>query len=386
MNRKPRSGEQMNDATRHQNNGLSVLFLTRKWPPAVGGMETYSAELTQDLATMVDLEIRVLPGRADGSPPTMISLLSFLMGSLMFLWRRRGDFDVAHFGDFVLFPLAWWHSLVAPLRVRVITVHGLDLIYGNRSGFKPALYRLFVAWARRRRCVHHFVANSRNTAEICSSAGFTPTTPIPLGIRLQPGCKPLATDASDPYVLFIGRVVKRKGAAWFAQHVLPQLPDRVTFHVVGKVWDREEGSTLENNPRVVMYGRVPTEELERQKAGAAVIVMPNVTSEGDTDVEGFGLVALEAAASGAPLVASRTQGITDAVRDGETGFLVESGDAATWLAKLQELLRLSNEERRQFHEKAISMLERHYSWSRVAKDTLCTYRQAVDRNRNRTSL
>lgn len=351
---------------------LKTLFLTRKWPPATGGMETYSVELARDLGDIVDLEIRKLPGRADGAPPSALSVVSFFVTSAVFLWHRRRDFDVVHFGDFVLFPLAWWHSLIAPQGVRVVTVHGLDIIYGNRQGLAPSIYRVFVAWARGRHCVDHFVANSRYTSELCTEAGFGPVTPIPLGIRFQSEETPEV--AAPAYVLFVGRIVKRKGAAWFAQHVLPHLPD-VTFHVVGKVWDADEGRSLEDTPRVVVHGRLPDADMERLKSGASVIVMPNV--EDNADVEGFGLVALEAAASGVPLVASRLQGITDAVRDGETGFLVESENVEAWVKKLQEILGYSEDQRRAAHEKALLALDAHYSWARVAEDTKQAYSQAL---------
>src|SRR5690606_24270376 len=116
------------------------------------------------LGGIVDLSVLPLAGRSGGRPPSLLALAAFLVRSAFYLLWRRWQFEVVHFGDLVLFPLAFWHGLVAPRASRFVTVHGLDLLYGNRKGFKPAIYRRFVAWAARRRCVNGFLANSRNTA------------------------------------------------------------------------------------------------------------------------------------------------------------------------------------------------------------------------------
>src|SRR3546814_13112165 len=54
-----------------------ILYLTRKWPPAVGGMETYSDKLPQALARCADIPVSVIafPGRRHRQPPTATSLL-----------------------------------------------------------------------------------------------------------------------------------------------------------------------------------------------------------------------------------------------------------------------------------------------------------------------
>ncbi len=359
---------------------LRTLFLTRKWPPAVGGMETYSVELTTELGKLVDLDVRKLPGNKGGRPPSLVALAFFFLAGSVFLLRARNRYDVVHFGDFVLFPLAWWHSLVASGSRRFVTVHGLDLLYGNRKGSKPVIYKRFMAWARKRRCVDHFIANSSHTAEICESAGFAPVTAVPLGIRLTGAAKPNL--AAERYVLFVGRLVPRKGAAWFAQHVLPLLPDDVRFYIVGKVWDGDEGKALQANPRVKLLGYVPDETLADLKSGARVIVMPNLKSPDLSDVEGFGLVALEAAASGVPLLASNIEGLTDAVRHGETGFLVESGQSTAWVEKISAILEWNLDKRSEFARGATKAIEAHYSWERVAKYTLRIYKGSSDVPKN----
>ena len=81
-----------------------VIFISRKWPPAIGGMETYALKLCQALAVRCDLHKRVLPGKRNGRPPGLVRLAGFLVGSWCFLIRARAD--VLHVGDLVLWPLA----------------------------------------------------------------------------------------------------------------------------------------------------------------------------------------------------------------------------------------------------------------------------------------
>ncbi len=356
-----------------------VLFVTRKWPPAVGGMELYSREIAAAMARHADVDVIALPGRPDGSPPSMMALLVFLAATAARLGARARRYDVVHFGDFVLFPLAVWTSLVAPRTRRLVTVHGLDLLYGRRTGWKPLIYRAYLRVAcRMQGTVHRFVANSHATAGAAAGMGIAGAVPIPLGITLEPEkCTGNGTDTDGAivdqedgrYILFVGRIVPRKGLAWFAESVLPTLPEDVTLKIVGTVWNKVELHRALDNPRAEYLGRVDDAELLRLRRGAAVTVMPNRHLD-EADMEGFGLAALEAAANGSILVASGIEGIVDAVVDGETGFLLPEGDAERWAQRLNEVLAWSPADRQAFVDRARRVIAERYSWDRVARQTL----------------
>ena len=358
---------------------MKVLFITRKWPPAVGGMETYSMELCHELKSLVDLEVCFLPGNADGCPPSVTKVIKFFMVNILFLWRERNSFDVIHFGDFVLFPLAWLHSKFSPSLKRVITVHGLDLIYGNRKGFAPLVYKIFVSWAKGRRAsLDAIITNSQNTSRIVKDAGFGGSFAIPLGVRVNEVSEIKCVDPKERYLLFVGRIVRRKGAGWFVENVLPHLPEDIVLKVVGKIWDSEEGKRLENNPRVHLLGYVDDLQLDMLRSKAVSIVMPNIPSSDNTDVEGFGITALEAAATGTPLIAADIEGLTDAVKHGETGFLVPPFDEMAWKNRITEIIKWTEAERQKFSLKSKRVLEEEYSWRRVAKDTYAVYAQLFE--------
>ncbi len=145
---------------------------------------------------------------------------------------------------------------------------------------------------------------------------------------------------ADTLVLVtLGRLVRRKGVAWFAGAVLPQLPGTVHL-VAGAGPDRHRLDLRAAEPdlhgRLRLLGSVPDADRELLMRGADVFVQPNVPVPGD--MEGFGLVAVEAAARGALVVAADLEGLRDAVLPGETGELVPAQDADAWHAVLAGVL------------------------------------------------
>jgi len=89
---------------------------------------------------------------------------------------------------------------------------------------------------------------------------------------------------------------------------------------------------------VVITGGVPWSELPAHFAAGDVFAMPCRTRQRGWDVEGLGIVYLEASATGLPVVSGDSGGAPDAVRDGETGFVVPGGDQDALVARVSELL------------------------------------------------
>jgi phosphatidylinositol alpha-1,6-mannosyltransferase len=130
----------------------------------------------------------------------------------------------------------------------------------------------------------------------------------------------------------VGRLVPRKGVAWFVENVMPKLPDDVHFYVAGEGPDRPRieaaVSTAGIDHRVRLPGAITDSQLETLYQGADLFMMPNVRVPGD--MEGFGLVMLEAGLCGVPVIASNIEGIADVVAEGENGHLAESGNAESF--------------------------------------------------------
>jgi phosphatidylinositol alpha-1,6-mannosyltransferase len=366
---------------------LKVLFVSRKWPPAVGGMEVYSVEISKDLANTpgIDLTIRKLPGRRDGRPPHPISIMIFFLGVAWHLATNRGHYDIVHFGDMAQIGLARLGRLLSRRTRNVIALHGLDVIYGRRSGVLPSIYKAYTRFARRGNSVDCYIANSRFTAQLLAEEGFAPVSVVPLGVRLanDGDREPIEAIGEERFLLFFGRIFRRKGPRWFAENVLPLLPPDVLLYVVGTVWQPDEGAFLQQNNRVRMFGAFPLdislEQFETLKRRAIAIVMPNVNNQDGLDVEGFGLTALEAADHGAPLIAADLEGIQDAVMHGLTGFLEPAEDADAWAERVSMLIEWTPEQRREFSREAQRNLLQYYSWARVAQDTIEVYKRCLER-------
>jgi phosphatidylinositol alpha-1,6-mannosyltransferase len=89
------------------------------------------------------------------------------------------------------------------------------------------------------------------------------------------------------------------------------------------------------------------------------MLMPNIKDAGD--MEGFGLVALEASVQGKTVLASGIEGITDAVHDNKNGYLLPSGDAQAWADKI----RLLAENKILFNPEIKQYTADHFSWDRM---------------------
>lgn len=351
---------------------LKVFFITRKWPPAIGGMETYSVRLVHELNRLTNLSLLCLPGRDNGKPPYVWTLMFFMFKCGWRLTRQK-ETDVVHVGDLVMWPLAYLAQLILPNVQTVITAYGLDIVYGARKGVLPKIYKIYLALGVRL-CKKRLrvIAISNATAALCRSVGFTDVVVVPLGVKLTHDIEHIVNVLPHPYVLYVGRLVKRKGCSWFARNVLPALDVNIRLVVVGKAWDASELQEISNNPRIEYKRNVTDSELAVLRREALAVIMPNI-STGGVDVEGFGLTALEAGADGGVLLASGIEGIVDAVIDGETGFLLPSEDVSAWTKKILEIKDWSIAKRTDFIRNAQLKIQERYSWGRVANDTVNSY-------------
>ena len=347
-----------------------LLLISRKWPPAIGGMETYSVELAASLGEDFDVEILALPGRDDGHAPSLLAYGWFVLKAMtVCLFRGRAYANVI-FGDLVLFPAAVCHWIVARRSRRLVVVYGLDLVYQSRRGLLAGLYRLFFASFRKCQGVFStIVAISRYTAELAGKAGLRDVVVInpslPKGglvdADLAHGDLPDSWKHATRRVLYFGRLVPRKGSLRYAENVLPHLADDVDFFVVGQSSNAEFKKQLQQCKRTHSLGRVDAPRLAAMIRAADVVVMPNIPTPYAVDVEGFGLAAIEASALGGRLLASSIDGITDAVIDGETGTLVPPGDSSEWARATTHALATPSAELLSLRTKVAGVTRETYS-------------------------
>jgi phosphatidylinositol alpha-mannosyltransferase len=121
-------------------------------------------------------------------------------------------------------------------------------------------------------------------------------------------------------------------------------------------------------------GHVDSSMLPRCYASADVFCAPAIGRES------FGIVLLEAMASGVPVLASAIQGFSQVITNGETGVLVATGDPTAWAVALERLLA-DGVERRRLAEAGLRHSQR-YDWSHIVDIVLDVYTEARDRARH----
>jgi phosphatidylinositol alpha-1,6-mannosyltransferase len=335
-------------------------------------MQTLSAGLAREFSNRAETII-IAWGRSQAFLPYFLT--SAFVRALSAIAFRGAEH--VHLGDALLAPLGV--VLRASGRVSVsVTVNGRDI------AFDSGPYQFLVP-----RCLARLdsvVCVSRAIADECTRRGVPRSRCVVIPNGVAPDelsvdksrenlARILGRDLDGHQVLVtVGRLVKKKGVEWFVHQVLPLLPAGVLYVVVG---DGPERRAIEEaikkrglEARVVMLGAVPHEDplLRIVYGGADLLVMPNAHVPGD--FEGFGIVAVEAASAGLAVVASRVDGIEDAVLEGRTGHLVTAGAAEEFAARIQACLTEESLDR----DAVRSAAKDHFGWERIG----ALYMKAVE--------
>ncbi|MEM7136800.1 MAG: glycosyltransferase family 4 protein [Myxococcota bacterium] len=164
----------------------------------------------------------------------------------------------------------------------------------------------------------------------------TPGVPRPSALQIAGARLP-----KDAFLLVtVGRQVRRKGFSWFIEHVMPKVPERVVFWLAGDGPERPEIdraiATAGLGKRVRCLGKISEADLVALYGRADLFVMPNIPVPGD--MEGFGIVMLEAGACGVPTLAANLEGIRDVIQEGVNGWFCPSGDSEAFATKIRALL------------------------------------------------
>lgn len=354
---------------------MRVLFITRKYPPSVGGMETYSKCLFEALSRLEE-EVDIYRPRTDiVGRPSLRQISAFALGACWLLIRRGRSYDVVLLGDYALSTLAVAAKVTTFGKIRtVVSLHGNDLYFMRKRSLLALVYRALSRLVVASRCLDAAIANSRAIREEGNALGITPIHVIPLATDvIAPAPRP-SSDGDTRRIVFTGRLIRYKGLSWFVRNVWPRLDPRIELLVAGQAWDQSELDCVRDQPRIRYLGAVPRQELPPLLASAMASIMPNIPPDATEQDEGFGLVALEAPALGTPVVASRCGGIPDAVADGITGFLLPPLDADAWVRCLNAIAEWSPAQRLAFAAASTRYIAEHFNWSMVAERTMAVLR------------
>lgn len=337
-----------------------ILLITRNLPPLVGGMERLLLNAATGIANYADLTVIGPRGCREHLPRGVTvhevpaGLGPFLVAALWQVIRlsARQPWSATVGGSGLIAPLVLVSRALGRCPTMVL-LHGLDVVTDNR------LYQaIFLPCIRR---VDRVVANSANTRELAQARGVIPgrIAVVNPGTSLPP--QPAQNQLEDfrnrhgigftHYLVFVGRLTRRKGLSRFLRHGLPQIlravPDCGLVAVgqnpaqsLNRLGEEAEVvkaiDEMSLRDRVHFLDKLSDDDLINCYADAAVQVFPLIDVPGD--VEGFGMVAVEAAACGTPTVAFHLGGVADAVSPAN-GHLVPAADYDEFAAAVIDIVQ-----------------------------------------------
>ncbi|WP_439583559.1 glycosyltransferase family 4 protein [Dyadobacter bucti] len=376
---------------------MEVLFVSHKYPPAVGGMEKQSLELVSGMKKHATVHTIVYTGGE-----SRLRFFLSLEKKITETCRKHPGISVIHFNDGLIAAVCLRHKGYAHL-LRAVTVHGLDVV------FPSTIYQKYILPAFNR--FDLIVAVSRATANACIERGINAQKVIVINNGVDTALaetspsndfhhffnKKYGIDLRGKIVLTtLGRPVQRKGFSWFIKEVVPGLKGDFVFLMIGPFHKKRslsdrlfhclpqkirakaalflgyptDENTIRNmllqdghDPKVMHLGKLPFDDIERILHAANAFVMPNIRVEGD--MEGFGLVCLEAALCGTTVFASEIDGITDAIQHHKNGILLPSKNAAAWVSALNDLIQNPSTYAAQAQDAKTYTLE-NFGWDKMA--------------------
>lgn len=378
-------------ASRAYESRPKILLVTRNFPPLIGGMERLIYHVYLELLPEFDVWVVGPQGCRDYlEPGTRVSTfppspaLKFLICCLRETVKAAGTFapDLFFCGSGVVAPAAILARKRTTSAAVAAYLHGLDVAARNlayRMAFIPTI-----------RSANAVIANSAFTATLAEGIGMDKEKIF----KLNPGVTRPSVNAKKaadfrsrigagtrPLLLYVGRLTERKGLAPFVEHCLPEIVKsvpQVLLAVIGgeakqalnystgvaqRVMDIAAVKGVAGN--IKMLGEVSdvglSEDLSAAYAASQLLVFPVLDRPGD--VEGFGMVAIEAAAHGLPTIAFGVGGVPDAVSDGVSGYLVNPGDYEKMTRMILQHLTQSTAHGRQMRENCLEFANR-FSWDR----------------------
>ena len=290
---------------------------------------------------------------------------------------REEEFDIIHLHEPAC-PLLPWMVLFLSDTINVGSFHAYYEAsswywLGGKSVLKLLLRRLHGRIAvsePARECVNRYHPNDYHL--------------IPNGIdfdRFSKGTSPIAEfNDGKLNILFVGRLEERKGVSYLLEayeQVKREYPNsRLIIAGPGNANDRhdyEQGITRKGIKDVIFVGYVPQDELPRYYHTADIFCSPA------TGRESFGIVLLEAMASGKPVIASQIAGYSQLVTSGEEGLLVPPKDEVALAKAIGSLL--DNQSLRQEMGAKGKQKAGKYGWENVAQQTMDYYLQLIARER-----
>jgi phosphatidyl-myo-inositol dimannoside synthase len=372
---------------------MRILVFTFEFPPAIGGVETMTCQLSRHLDCL-GVPVTVLapktPGDIEFDSSQRFSVKRFVLGnsdSLLAKSMQKLDLirtlrqTIAEMkADCVLCTswdpcayIAYLAEMVPPRIPYFVIAHGMELMQLPRA----FVARLAKAWLRQMtllRARRVFAVSEYTRARVLAlGVPFERVTVVPNGVESRSdkdiGSNPHGKEGAR-ILTTVSRLVWRKGhdtVLYALPRILAQVPN-VIYRIVGTGPECERlkklTRTLGLEPYVEFYGEVRDQERERLLQECDVFVFPS--RQTPTDFEGFGIAVIEAMQHAKPVVVTHAGGVPEIVDDGRTGLVVEP-DAPEALARAILTLLYNPTRAAQIGEAARAVVQTRYDWDTIAQ-------------------
>ncbi|HVT70932.1 MAG TPA: glycosyltransferase family 4 protein [Trebonia sp.] len=364
-----------------------TLIVTNDFPPRQGGIQSFVHELARRLDGD---RLTVYAPKWDGDaafdaaqPFEVVRHPTSLMIGGPSVRRRAAALVRSRGAEVVIFGASAPLGLITPALRTAGVQRAIAITHGHEAGWAalPVARQLLRQIGERADVMTYLGEYFRTRL----SAALTPAAAARL-TRLHPGVDaavfrpdPAARAAvrdryglgDRPVVVCVSRLVRRKGQdtllrAWPA--VQRAIPGAALLIVSGGPYAKTLHQLAEQTgvaASVRFTGSVPQAELPAHYAAGDVFAMPCRTRRGGLDVEGLGIVYLEASATGLPVVGGDSGGAPDAILDGETGYVVGGRDIPALEQRLIALLA-DPARAKTMGEKGRAWVERDWNWDLIA--------------------
>lgn len=370
------------------NTPLKIIYISHLHPPAnanlqnIGGMQTVSLQLLGNLQQRSDVSVfpLVVESPWQGTEVRTLGFLIKLLGTLPRIIQQQ-QADVVLFSSMVT-------AALAPLLYSRVSIPMVAINHGQDVTLPVRIYQQWVP-----KVFHHLqgvISVSAATQAASLERGLHPTKSfvLPNAMNIEP--RPYHQQVSRKWIesifqinlegkhllLSVGRQVQRKGHAWFIQQVLPKLKQPIVYLLIGQGPETQYLQKLRTQSpcpeQIIVAGRTTAEILQHAYDAADLFVMPNIPVEGD--MEGFGVVVLEANEARTPVVAADLEGLQDVVQNGRNGFKVAPLNAYQFTQTIDDVL----ESKLAFlADAAYDWVTQQYAWSRVCEQYIDVLRRVT---------